>query len=330
MSQTNIIWVAVLLAACAAGILVASPLQQNPPPEAGTPDQATWSKKVAENAASAYDEFKREYASAPFAAQHETAHTIGILLYTSSGLSGISICDESFAFGCYHGFFGRVIADKGAGVVPDLAKKCREQYGAQGTGCEHGIGHGIMEYTGRDKLLEGLELCKKTGQVNELYGCTSGLFMEYNRLMTFRDGAASVDERPIDMKDPLAPCNSIVPAPYRTSCYFEIGLWWKGQLGADYETIGNLCTKAATQAERNACYRGWGTVVAESVDHNPAEAKKTCGLIRAPSGADMCTLGVASRFFPAGYPEAGRKMCAGLSGTLAQECSSLSPQDSSL
>lgn len=330
MLRTIVISAAVILILCASGFLFASSFQKNSSAGNNTPETAVWSKKFASDAGKAYDEFKRTYFGSPFATQHKAAHIIGGLLYESQGLLGISLCDESFAFGCYHGFFGRVIADNGVDVVADLAKKCREQFGAQSTGCEHGIGHGIMEYTGRAKLLEGLKLCKETKQAHELYGCTSGLFMEYNSAMVFRDGVTYTEERPIDMENPLAPCDSLVPTPYRTSCYFEIGLWWKGQLGAEFETIGNLCTKAETQVERDACYRGWGTVVAESVDHNAIEAKKVCDLIHNSPGAHMCALGVASRFFPAGYPQAGQEICAGLSGPLARECLSLSPSHTEL
>ena len=293
-------------------------------------DAMRWADRINQvGADNAYKEFVDEYASVPFAEQHPAAHIIGKMLYKQSGISGLTVCDPSFAFGCYHGFFGRVIADRGTGIIPLLADSCRKRYGANSTGCEHGIGHGIMEYTGRSGLLEALQLCKGTEQANELYGCTSGLFMEYNSSMVFRDGVAYTDERPLDMKNPLAPCDT-VPTPYRTSCYFEIGLWWKGQMGADYEKIGNLCTEAATGPERDACYRGWGTVVAESVGHTPAEAKRVCGLIRAPFGADTCALGVASRFFPAGYPQAAQEMCAELSVPLANECKKLLSSDTPL
>lgn len=330
MSQANVIWVTGILIACAFGLLITLLFWKSPPVGATTPNRALWAKQIKSSAVDTYNEFKKSYADAPFATQHESAHIIGALLYESQNIGGILICDESFAFGCYHGFFGRVIADKGTTIIPELAQTCRERFGAQSTGCEHGIGHGIMEYTGRAKLLEALELCKETKQADELYGCTSGLFMEYNSAMKFRDGVAYSDVRPFDTKDPLAPCDSGVPAQYRTSCYFEIGLWWKGQLGTDYEKIGNLCTEAGTQTERDACYRGWGTVVAESVDHNPVEAKRVCDLIHDASGAGICGLGVASRFFPAGYPQAGHEMCVGLPAGLTDDCLRLSSPDTSL
>lgn len=330
MSRANVIWATGILIVCGFGLLGTLLLWKSPAAGTAAPNRVVWAKQIASNAVGTYDEFKKNYADAPFATQHESAHIIGAVLYESKGIGGILICDESFAFGCYHGFFGRVIADKGTSIIPELAENCRGRFGAQSTGCEHGIGHAIMEYTGRTKLLEALELCEQTKQANELYGCTSGLFMEYNSSMVFKEGVAYSDLRPFDTKDPLAPCDSSVPTPYRTSCYFEIGLWWKGQLGTDYEKIGNLCAKADLQTERDACYRGWGTVVAESVDHNPAEAKRVCDLIHDSSGAAVCALGVASRFFPAGYPQAAQEICTTLSGSLARECLSLSPANTTL
>lgn len=274
----------------------------------------------AREATEAYEIMKAEYSRLPFAEQHEAAHLFGIALYDSEGQDGIAVCDAAFAFGCFHGFFARAVANTGTGIVGELAALCKAKFGRNSTGCEHGIGHGIMEYTGRDGLAEALSLCEKTGQVHPLYGCTSGLFMEYNSAMMFRDGVAYRDVRPYDPGEPLAPCDSKVPAKHRTSCYFEMGLWWKERLGDDYARIGDLCAQAATAEERDACYRGLGTVVAENVGHDAREAIRLCGQIDAHRGEQVCMLGVASRFYPAGHPEEGALVCASLESPLDSEC----------
>lgn len=310
---------AVLL--CAIIWILVTDGQRPAQPKTNLPDLAEWTQKIKDNPKEAYNEFKKEYADSTFNIQHEAAHIVGALLYTTLGNSGIAICDQSFAFGCYHGFFGRVIADKGPGIVPELADSCRKQFGKNNSsGCEHGIGHGIMEYTGRGDLLEGLSWCKKTQQLNPLYGCTSGLFMEYNNAIAFTKKGIVPDQRIMDPKNPLAPCNTVVPQEFRASCYFEIALWWKGVFGKEYEKIGNLCAQADTQKERDFCYEGWGTVLAENVNHNPDNGRTDCKLIHDPHGADVCTFGMASRFFSSGYQESGNALCAMLSGTLQKEC----------
>lgn len=273
----------------------------------------------------AYADFKKEYSGKKFKEQHLTAHVIGAQLYENEGIDGLSVCDHSFAFGCYHGFFGRAVADKGAPIVPILAQACKQKFGDSSTGCEHGIGHGVMEHLGPEGLLEGLTLCKLTDQKNLLFGCTGGLFMEYNTPIDFI-GGAHVTVRPMDPDNVLAPCNTLVPQEFRASCYFEIALWWKYVFGAEYEKIGNACALADTRDERSACWKGWGTVVAEESEYDVARAASICALIDDADGAGFCKLGAAMRFFGTQTEiSAGRAICEQLGGPFRAECLSLDP-----
>jgi len=275
------------------------------------------------DAAGEYARFKIEFAEKPFTEQHLAAHRMGQRLYDELGIEGFGVCDETFAFGCYHAFFGGAIHDRGAEVVPELAAACRERFGNNSTGCEHGIGHGLIEHFGRERLEKALELCGTTKQKHPLFGCTGGVFMEYNSAVTFPDGSAIVDVRKPDAQNLHAPCTD-VRKEYRTSCYFEIGLWWKQVLGKDYTRIGNMCADAASAGERDACARGWGTVVAETVAYDPEEADALCGAIHDASLVDACTLGVAMRFFGTGSHDGeGLRMCDLIRGGLAEECKSL-------
>ncbi len=270
-----------------------------------------WETRIdAVGAAKTYDEYKKAYKDKPFAEQHVAAHRMGALLYRKVGFDGFSVCDPSFAFGCYHAFFGQVLAERGVESVVSLARACRERYGEENSsGCEHGIGHGLMEHLGRGKLLRALELCETTGQREPFFGCTSGAFMEYNTATIFNDGVARIDTRAMDPDNPHEPCNTVVPEKQRPSCYYEISLWWKAVLGLDFEKVGNMCADAPGELERDACYRGWGTVVAENIDYRPDRALEACGLIRDREGALRCLAGVASRLFNGGHPREARELC---------------------
>jgi hypothetical protein len=264
------------------------------------------------DAAEEYARFTQEYAEKPFAEQHLAAHKKGLELYTELGIAGFGVCDESFAFGCYHAFFGGAIADKGVSVVAELADACRTRFGANSTGCEHGIGHGLIEHLGREQLAEALSLCDASGQKNPLFGCTGGVFMEYNSAITFPNGDAVVDVRKPDAHNLRAPCTDVAEK-YRASCYFEIGLWWKQVLGTDAD-IGAMCKGAGSRDEQNACSRGWGTVVAEDAHHDPGAASVLCEKLGDVRLADECRMGVALRLFGAGNSDAGRQMCDRMSG----------------
>lgn len=270
--------------------------------------------------AEAYEEFKKGYADAPFEDQHGNAHLIGDLLYRIAGIDGLSVCDESFAFGCYHSFFGAFLADHGTASVNELAEACREKFGDADTGCTHGIGHGIMEALGRENLLEALELCEASGQTNPLYGCTSGLFMEYNdAIVVDESGIRAEVRRPGgDLREP---CRSGVPERHKASCYYELALWWRHLFGDDFEKVGNLCGTVEEDAYRDLCYRGWGTTVAENSSYAAENVVRICGLIQDEEGAAWCASGAALRFVGTGEHRAeAEKLCARLSGEPAADC----------
>lgn len=84
-------------------------------PKTGTEQTAFKSLIDAAGPQKAYDEFKAVYQNDPFEIQHNAAHVMGRALYEKAGLDGFSICDATFAFGCYHAFLGLAIHEKGVG-----------------------------------------------------------------------------------------------------------------------------------------------------------------------------------------------------------------------
>lgn len=281
--------------------------------------------------AEGYSRFLAEYADKPFAEQHVAAHRMGNSLYDAYGINGVGFCDSSFAFGCYHGFFGAAVAKSGAGIIAKLADGCRERYGNAETGCTHGIGHGLVEHLGANKLVEALEYCSMSGQRDELFGCTGGVFMEYNSMIIFEGDTVIVRERKPEKGNLLAPCDAAVPLRFRNSCYFEIPLWWKSVLTGDFKAVGNLCAEAARESERVSCWKGWGTVVAENAEYSPEKAGDLCDLIRAERGRAYCRLGVAMRFFGTETLNGeGERVCQDISADLKKECMSLVPRVSAL
>jgi hypothetical protein len=274
----------------------------------------------------AYQSFISDYADKEFSIQHPAMHEVGRALYQVAGLPGFGVCDASFAFGCYHSFLAQAIAENGLSIVPDLAEACRKKYGAGNeTGCTHGIGHGVVEYLGSNNLAEALELCSKTGQTNPLFGCTSGAFMEYNQPTTFEGGVAYSNLRkPGD--DLLAPCDSLSTEDWRSSCFFEIPLWWKGTIKDDVK-IGNLCLKAEGARERESCFMGWGTIVAENSSYSVEKAGSICGLIKDVKGASECRFGIAMRWDADGkHSREGREICRGGDKEIEKKCLDIVPQ----
>jgi hypothetical protein len=285
-----------------------------------------WEGRIRETGgANAYSDFKDDLVAGNFSrsAGHMRLHSFGASLYEVEGAGGIGVCDSFYDFGCYHGYFSKAVSHSGDDVVADLADSCRARFGANSTGCEHGIGHGIMEYVGTMEIVRGLTLCEKTKQADPLYGCTSGLFMEFNLPITYDADELKVQVRPLDPSRPYFPCRADVPERFRASCYFEQSAWW-GNVYEEEEKPGLLCAGAAKENERQACWRGWGSVVAEKAEYDVHRASALCNLVRDDEGAEHCLLGVAMRLraLP-GREKDASDMCRMRSGKVTDECARL-------
>lgn len=282
-----------------------------------------WLERMEEiGSAKAYEEFKKTYAHENFGTQHSLAHVMGELLYEEEGIAGLAVCDSDFAFGCYHSFFGRALSEQGLEVIPELDKVCVDKYGPLGTGCLHGIGHGLREYMGEDKLVEALEACALTTQLKDLFGCTSGVFMEHNVPIVITDDAAPyTTARKLNPENPYEPCNTIVPTRFRKSCYYEMPQWWNQVVNFDYKKVGELCAGIEDKEESKSCYLGAGNVAAPSAQYNVAETIKRCNLMPDEEGVLLCRSGASWSFFA--EPTARHlspELCKGLGPEVESQC----------
>jgi len=72
--------------------------------------QEYWSAKIKKSGPEkVYKEFLEINKDNDESIQHGNAHTFGGVLYEEIGKEGLSICDSSFSFGCYHEFLGTAI-----------------------------------------------------------------------------------------------------------------------------------------------------------------------------------------------------------------------------
>ncbi|MEN9561389.1 MAG: hypothetical protein RIQ56_662 [Candidatus Parcubacteria bacterium] len=257
----------------------------------------------------------------PASERHFVAHRFGADVYAAKGLTGAGICDEAFDFGCFHGFSTQSIRTLGAGALPDLIEACKSSSDSTIRACEHGIGHGLMEYLGPSKLIDALYACDASAQADPLVGCTAGVFMEYNRSILFDAASTSVKTRVPVSSNLLAPCNTEVPQQYRESCYFEISLWWKDIFGSDFKRMGNLCSQATKHVEKISCWRGMGAIIAEESAYSIERARAACDTLPSETGSEWCQYGVIARLVGTGtHRESGRVMCEGLKGEVLTAC----------
>lgn len=281
----------------------------------------TWTKRVDEiGIPAAYQEFIAENKNLAIPDQHLAMHVMGELIYEKAGLEGLALCDSSFSFGCYHSFFGRAIADRGMDILKGLNAICLRSFGTDGTGCQHGLGHGILEYLGHQNLVKALEACEDMGQIYQLLGCTSGVFMEYNFPVLIGSDRVVLNTRALDQKNPYHPCPS-VHQKYRPSCFFEIPAWWDKTFMLDYPAMGKLCSRINGVKEQNVCFKGIGHTVAPSYQYDIKKTKEVCGKMPARSGILYCSAGAAWSFFA--IPEKrmhAEKLCADFEQNERLEC----------
>lgn len=258
----------------------------------------------------AYELFKKDGEGKPFGVQHTFAHIFGELIYDEKGIEGISDCDPTFSFGCYHSLAGKAIIESGLSVVKDLDKACNKGFDSPNNGCLHGIGHGILGYVGYDNLDAALASCRDTWMIEPLGGCPGGVFMEYN--FHTMESVESSKARPLDPAKPNDPCDSVEGA-FTQQCYYYQALWWPHVVGKDYAKVESLCGSVPDRSDRRACFLGMGEAVTTHTSFNAAETRALCDAVSDPEERLWCKEGAWRIYYaaPNTRPMASQ-MCQGL------------------
>lgn len=265
----------------------------------------------------AYEGMKRAYASKSPDMQHNMSHLFGESLYAALKGEGIGTCDPTFNFGCYHGFFTAAVKNEGIGSVSALDRVC--QASLRPNVCQHGLGHGILEYLGHTNLSSALEKCSLTYQPDPIAGCTSGVFMEYNVPLTTEGDSFSVSARPLGSPEkPYGPCTDVAEK-FRGSCYHELAQWWNQVYRRDFERMGVLCA-AVPQEYNDVCFAGIGNVAGPSANYNTEHAAGICRLM--PDAArDICLENAAWAFSSnVGDRAGGAQLCSQVSLENRERC----------
>lgn len=253
-----------------------------------------------------YEEFKNLYADVEYA--HTKSHMIGQLIYEKEGAQGIIYCDTAFTFGCYHGFFGAAIIDRGIDVIHELDQACIERFGRSSTDCQHGIGHGLVEYLGHDKamLVEALEQCASLNWQGALLGCQSGAFMEFYFPLIDRDKGI-MSAREIGPE----PCPEL-EARFQQSCYYDTAMWWEVVYKHDYKRVGELCDGVKNTDNKKACFLGLGDKIGFT-GNDVTKSIASCKLMPSRDGETYCRAGAMHSFLvDVQYREEANRLCKGL------------------
>ena len=230
-------------------------------------------------------------------AVHDLMHWVGEALYKHDGTQGLAVCDDSYNWGCYHGFFGRALAQEGKPYLLQLEGICqkvqRKSYAING--CFHGIGHGLLTYAGGydyEHLTVALHDCDTLTIRKDQTACYNGVFMEYNlRTMQGTEEGTGV-QRSFDPKNPTDPCNRL-DIRYQKDCYFEQTDWWRIVMNRDFTAMGVYCNQVPDDQAKEGCFRGIGRAIWGESKFIPEKALKTCKSALAAAGVWPCVSIVA-------------------------------------
>lgn len=228
-----------------------------------------WSARIrAAGAQQAYAEMATSVARLSLKSQHFEAHAFGEALFeTKSNLSN-SVCDLRFGQGCFHQYFGDYVHEYGlTDGLKTFSQSCAaiEKISDRRT-CEHGIGHGLLGYTGysEDGLGEALAICKeKVHSSNYTLGCAGGVFMEYDLRTLLLGDAEQNPRRKLTETTRYTPCLGL-SAHESAACMFWQPEWWFLELRASespadaISDMGSYCGALGSQQARQSCYRGLG------------------------------------------------------------------------
>ncbi len=210
---------------------------------------------------------------------HQLAHTVGNEIYNQRGFEGISICDPTFAFGCYHGVTEKMLLDKGFIGIKEAEKSCLEIFSGKNeliASCIHGTGHGLLSW---ENLNVGKAL-KDCDTISEQYRsyCYDGVFMEN-----------SFGEKKIDLEKPWDFCSGFESQYHNQCARYQIYLFGES-VKWDFLKLSKICDQAPNKVLGDSCYSGLGYLSTYFGKGDYNQIKYFCGLSK---GSNQCIINAA-------------------------------------
>jgi mono/diheme cytochrome c family protein len=193
-------------------------------------------------------EFDRRIAADPEVERncHRIAHMIGAAaLVRYEGRVGKAFAEGSASCwsGYYHGILERAFRDVEPDDLAATARSLCDDPDVRRTAfiayqCVHGLGHGLMIYTGYD-LPRSLEVCDGLATSWDQTSCTGGVFMEN------LSSSYGITSKWLRDDDPLYPC-TVVAERHKLYCYLMVTSRILPLVGWDYAKAAEWCRKAET------------------------------------------------------------------------------------
>ena len=176
--------------------------------------------------------------------------------------------------------------------------------------CTHGLGHGLMIYTGYD-LRESLRTCDDLRSGFDRVSCSGGVFMEnFN-------SSYGVTSKYLRKDDPIYPCNSVAER-HKLYCYLLVTANILRVENYDQARTANTCRRSEKRWIKT-CFESFGRDVSGIAGKDASKALASCRLAKANEGD--CLYGVSREIVNADAAgERGGRFCARVSARHRGRC----------
>jgi len=227
--------------------------------------------------------------SAVHADCHQITHWVGhagLVYYKNHAGIALSHGSMTCNSGYYHGVMQQAFAGLPKPVVVAKAKKICGVPAVNTSDfllyqCVHGLGHGLMIYSG-DDLPWSLQTCHKLRNSFDRISCTGGVFMQN------LDSTMGVS-RYLKTSNPLYPCN-IVSKQDKYYCYLQVTSRILSLDGYDWKKTADWCRKAE-KGWVQTCFESYGRDASGSTQYHAASTVQVCE--RAGKNTADCIYGAA-------------------------------------
>lgn len=239
---------------------------------------------------------------------HRIAHRMGSAALTRfddrvapAFIAGTPVC----ASGYYHGIIERAFLGQPTHKLDVVARQlCGDpQIAGQrflAYQCIHGLGHGLMIYTGYD-LPGSLKTCDGLRSGFDRVSCSGGVFMEnFN-------SSYGVTSKYLRKNDPIYPCND-VQKRHKLYCYLLVTANILRLTNYDQKKTADACRRSEP-GWVDTCYESFGRDVSGIAGKDESKALASCRLAKSYQGA--CLYGVAREIVNAdAMPPRGGRFCS--------------------
>jgi len=223
---------------------------------------------------------------------HPIAHKIGAggLLYFKGDVGkafadGTATCGSGY----YHGLLQWKLAGVAANQVASIASTVCKDPKIEANAfiyyqCNHGLGHGLMLYTGLN-LPKALDYCHQLQTEDDSVMCSGGVFME-NQSSSF-----GLHSQWLSTKNLLFPCNSkYVKREDKLYCYLLVTSHILPYVHGSWTKTADWCRKS-DPGWAQYCFQSMGRDVAGVAVRDPQKMKDYCA--QAGSGEKDCIYGAS-------------------------------------